>query len=185
MQNGVYPARYDRQFIGSLAGWRERVFTNDAGVPGLVVSQNGGGDFSVNISIGSAVIQGDDQPNQGMYLAMIDAVENLAVPSSPGGDPRIDLVCMRINDPQAGGPAGDNASFVVVQGTAAPAPVAPAVTGSAIPLAALARTSSESAILTAAITDVAPRGGFAIFGQVGTGAAPALMVPGDVYLRVS
>lgn len=185
MQNGVYPARYDRQFIGSLVGWRERVFTAPGTIPGLVVGQHAGGDFTVDISIGAAAIAGDDQPNQGMYLFLSDAVENLAVPATPPGDPRIDLVVARINDPQAGGPVGDNGSFVVVEGVPSVTPVAPAVPASAVALAQIARTSGESAILTAAITDVAPRSEYALFGTVGTGSPPAQMIPGDVYLRVS
>lgn len=185
MQNGVYPARYDRQFIGSLVGWRERVFTAEGTVPGLVVSQHGSGDFTVDVSVGAAVILGDDQPNQGMYLFITDAVENIAVPASPGGDPRIDLLVARINDPQAGGPAGDNGSFAFVTGTPSVTPAVPAVPASAVALATISRTSAESAILTAAITDAAPRSEYALFGTVGTGSPPASMIPGDVYFKVS
>lgn len=177
MQNPDYPARYDRQLIARCFGSRELVFD------GLVVSQNGGGDVSVNVSAGAVLVQGDDQVNQGMYLVVIDAVENVAMPAVPGADKRIDLVVVQVNDPQAGGAAGDDATLDVVQGTPAANPSPPATPDSAYVLAQVLRTAGDTAVLTAQITDVAARGVWPY--TVSTSAVPASLPPNYLYVRVS
>jgi hypothetical protein len=63
-------------------------------------------------------------------------------------------VWARVNDPNAGGPAGNNVTIIyVVSGDPDP--------DDAVKLADIARTTSESAILTAAITDRRPVGEWA------------------------
>lgn len=176
LQNGSYPARYDRQLVQRTFGGRELVFD------GLVVQQNGAGAVSVIVSVGSAVIQGDDQADQGMYLVVIDSAQTLAMPAVPGSTKRIDTVCLRINDPQAGGPVGDNATLVVIQGTVSATPVAPAVPTSAIPLANVLRTAGDAAVLTAQITDRQSRGVWPY--TVSTAAVPATLPPHYLYARV-
>lgn len=177
MQNNTYPARYDRRLIEKAFGGREIV------LDGLVVSQNGAGNVSVNISAGSAVIQGDDQTDQGMYLAINDAVFNLAMPAVPGSNKRIDRISFRVNDPQAGGPAGNSYSFVVTQGTVSATPVAPSTPTSAIRLVDVLRTAGDAAVLTAQLTDVASRGVYPY--TVGTAAAPAVLPQNYLYVRVA
>jgi hypothetical protein len=180
MQNGIYPARHDRQFIRRSFGNREIVFD------GLVVSQNGAGNVSVNISAGSATIQGDDQTDQGMYLPWNDATANLVMPAVPGSNKRIDLVSLRVNDPNAGGPAGDNFTFVVTQGAVNANPVAPTAPTSAIVLAQVLCTAGDAAVLAAQITDVAPRipSGSTWPYAVSTGAVPAALPPNFLFIKV-
>lgn len=175
LQNVDYSARYDRQLFSMLFGGVERV------ISGLVVSQHGAGDLSVDVSIGSAVINGDDQANQGMYPVLLDAVENVVMPAAPGSNSRIDVVYLRINDPNAGGPAGDDAEFGVEQGVAALSPSVPATPTSAIALARVLRTAGEGSVLTAAITDVAPRAQFP-FGY-GTSAPSGVGIPGHLFVQ--
>lgn len=151
MQNGSYPARYDRLGLKEIFGARELILR------GIVVSQTGSGALSVDISAGAATILGDDQTDQGLYLAVKDAVETLPVPAAPGANKRIDLIALRVNDPQAGGPVGNNFTFVVVQGTASATPVAPALPTSAIPVAQVLRTAGDAAVLASQITDVGVR----------------------------
>ncbi len=177
MQNGEYPAQYDRQLVQRAFGGREMVFD------GLGVTQNGAGAVSVVVSAGSCVVQGDDEDDQGMYLIVNDDPMTLSMPAVPGSNKRIDLISVRINDPQAGGPAGDNASLVVTQGTISATPAAPATPTSAIPIARVLRTAGDAAILTAQITDVAARGLWPY--TVATAAVPAQLPPNYLYVRVN
>lgn len=145
MQNNTYSARVHRQLTRSL--WSEGV------LEGLAVTQKAGGtNMSVDVAVGSAVIYGDDQVNQGAYLLITTGSENHVVAAAPGSNSRIDLVCYRINDPNAGGPAGNNSEIIVVQGTSAASPVAPAVPTSAIVLAEILVASGTAAITNSMIT---------------------------------
>lgn len=178
MQNGSYPARYDRLLIQRAFGDRELVLS------GLVVTQHGAGDLTVDISAGSATILGDDQTDQGMYLVWMDAVNNFTMPAAPGSNKRIDLISLRINDPQAGGPAGNNATWVATQGAVSATPVAPTNPTSAIAVMQVLRTAGDGAILTAQFTDVAARAGGWPY-QVGTASAPAKLPGNFVYFKVA
>lgn len=154
LQNGTYSARLDRIFADVL--FTEGVMRPGAG--DLLVTQRGAGaNNSVDIAAGYACITGDDTADQGNYLVRNTATVNLAATAAPVSNSRIDLVCVRINDPAAGGPAGDNAQFVYVAGTAAPSPVAPATPTSAIALARVLRTVGDTSVVTANITDVRPQ----------------------------
>lgn len=147
MQNNTYPARLDRLVLDML---------RDEGViSGLVVTQRGAGaNMSVDIGVGSAIIKGDDQAAQGSYMASTTVLENIAIGAAPGSNSRRDLICYRINDPNATGPAGNNASFVVVAGTAAASPTLPALPTSAIPLAEVLVSSGTVSITNALITSL-------------------------------
>jgi hypothetical protein len=80
-------------------------------------------------------------------------VTNVVFTPAPGSDSRIDLLVLQVNDPTAGGSAGDNATFVVVEGSVAGSPVPPAVPDTAIPLAEVLRTATDTSITDAMITD--------------------------------
>ncbi len=168
LQNGTYPARLDRAFIERVMHGAERVFD------GLEVTQDGAGSFNVEISAGAAAIVGDDTTFQGMYFVRVTQAETIAVPASPGTGTRTDSVILRVNDPQAGGAAGDNAVLEVIEGTAIP--------NTATLLATIARTNTEGAILTSAISDARPLGAYPY--GVGLGGPPAVGVEGDLYVQV-
>ncbi len=145
LQAGVYAARLDRHVIQEVFRSQNRV------IRGLQVVQRGAGaNFSVDITAGSGVVLGTTQPDQGAYLIRSTATDNFVVPATPATN-RTDSVWAKINDPNAGGAAGSNWDYVyVVSGAAAPA--------DAVKLADISRTTSESAILTSAITDRRPLG---------------------------
>lgn len=150
LQNGTYTARLDRIFSDVLL--TEGVIRPGAGA--LLVTQRGAGaNNSVDIAAGYAVITGDDTADQGNYLIRNDATVNLAATAAPVSNSRIDLVCVRINDPAAGGPPGDNATFVYITGVAAVSPVPPATPTSAIVLARVLRTVGDTQVVNANITD--------------------------------
>lgn len=168
MQAKTYPARLDRRFIEAVMRRQSRVFT------GLKVTQRGAGaNFSVDISIGDAVVIGNSQANQGGYYVASTAIENRTVPATPASN-RTDSVILKVRDPNAGGEAGDDWVIEAISGTTVPA--------NSILLASLARTPAEGAILNSAITDTAPRGEWAW--TVSTSAPTGRGVPGDLWVVV-
>lgn len=152
IQAKTYAARMDRHILDIL-------FTEGVRSPGSpdnelkVVQRAAGANMSVDVGIGYAFVDGDDQVDQGTYLVHVTVLENLAVTAAPGSNSRIDLVVLQINDPNAGGAAGDNAQLKVIAGTVAASPVVPAVPASAIPLAEITVATGQTSIVTANITD--------------------------------
>jgi hypothetical protein len=172
LQAGEYPARLDRHFIEEIMRGQNRVFR------GLVVSSRAGGaNFSVDVSAGTAVILGNSENFQGAYFVRSTAVYNIGsdplnpLPPTPAAS-RLDTVIAVVNDPQAGGEAGDNWALRVIEGTTIPQ--------NSIALATIARSSTEPSILPGAITDIAPRGEWAW--TVGTSAPTGRGIPGDLYI---
>ena len=150
LQNGSYSARMDRNLV-------DLFFTEGVLAPGA-------GDFevvetsplsnSVAIQAGRAVVTGDDEANQGKYLCVNETTLNLPLAAAPVADSRIDLIYLRVNDPVAGGPAGNNATIEVLAGTPSVTPVAPATPSTAIPLAEILRTVGDTFVDNSMITDV-------------------------------
>jgi microcystin-dependent protein len=181
LQNGTYSARLDRIFADVL--FTEGVM--QVGTGQLLVSQRGAGaNNSVDIAAGYACITGDDTADQGKYLVRNTAVVNLAASAAPVANSRIDLVCMRINDPAAGGPSGNNAQFVYVVGVAAGSPVPPATPTSAIALARVLRTVGDTSVVTANITDVRSQS-LTVFSNTLTNAGDLLSFDGANLTRVA
>lgn len=171
LQAGTYAARLDRHVIQELFRSKNRVLR------GLAVTQRAAGaNFTCDISAGSAVVLGTTQADQGAYLCRSTTLDTVTASATPAA-PRTDSVYLVINDPNAGGPAGSNFTFVWVNGgTAAPA--------DSILLATVARTTGESAILAAAITDQRPLGEWSW--TVGTQNPPTAKAPdGDLYVVVT
>lgn len=156
MQNGSYSGREDRQLLAAI--WDEGVL----GTVGLKVSPPSGGDdpMSVNVAVGKAVVAGDDQPNQGSYLVTVDALVNVPLSAAPGSNSRYDRIVLQVRDPDAGGPAGDDAIATVVTGIAASTPTVPAVPASAISLAVIGPIGvGKTSIITGDIADDRPWAG--------------------------
>ena len=171
LQAGTYPARLDRHVIQELFRSKGRVLR------GLAVTQRAAGaNFTVDVSAGSAVVVGTTQADQGSYLCRSTAVESVTATVTPASA-RTDSVYLTVQDPNAGGPAGN--AFIlqwVNGGVAAPA--------DSVLLATIARTTGESAILNAAITDMRPLGEWSW--TVGTANPPTTKAPdGDLYVVVS
>lgn len=149
MQNGSYSGREDRQLLAAM--WDEGIL----GVVGLKVSQHSpSADMSVDVSVGKAVVAGDDQPNQGNYLVSSDTVVTVPINPAPGSNSRYDRIILQVRDPDAGGPAGDDAIITVVTGTAAASPSIPALPASAISLGVIGPIGvGKTTIVTADIED--------------------------------
>lgn len=147
LQNVDYPARQDRIFADNI--WTEGIL----GASSLTVSQSSPTAMSVQVSAGVAVIQGDDQAAQGKYISRESApTTGVTIGAAPGSGTRYDLVVLRVRDPNATGPAGDNAIIQVVAGTPSSTPVDPAVPNSAIVLARV-RVPAGTGVITNALID--------------------------------
>jgi hypothetical protein len=153
LQGGTYSARQDRSLLDVI--FTEGVI--DPGGSALLVAERAiGANDTVDVAAGAAIITGDDEADQGKYYVRNTAVVNVAFTPAPGSDERIDLLVLQVNDPTAGGAAGDNAVFEVITGTVAETAVAPAVPDTAIPLAEVLRLSTDTTIINARITDRRP-----------------------------
>lgn len=151
MQNRAYSARLDRQLIS------DSFYEGARNLNSWVVTAGGG--MSVDVSIGEGYVDGDDQPNQGTYFVESDAIENVSVGAAPGADSRIDLLVLQIRDPNAGGPAGDDAVFEIVPGTPSGTPTVPALPLSALPIATILVAAGTATITNGMITRICPVAG--------------------------
>src|SRR5262245_33903456 len=145
MQNPPYSARADRQLI-------EAIWPNEGIVFGLEVTQRAAGaNLSVDVARGRGAILGEDQANQGNYLAGLPAVAN--VPIDPPAPPtRIDVTSLAVRDPAAGGPAGNIGVVGKAKGNpSATNPMPSAIPPTAIELARVTVNPGVSTITNAVI----------------------------------
>lgn len=152
LQTQEYSARADRFLTSYL--FTEGVTDVPAGE--LRVTQRAGGpEMSVDVAAGTAVIDGDDIPDQGAYLVRVTAAENVTIPAPPASNSRIDLVVLQVRDSTATGgePGLDGATLEIVPGTPAASPVAPATPDTALVLARVTVAAGALSILDANITD--------------------------------
>jgi len=158
------PARVDRMLIAQL--WDEGVLSAAA----LKVTQRAAGaNFSVDVAPGSIIITGDDQTNQGNYLAKCTALENVAISAAPGSNSRYDIVVVRHCDSNAGSvgtSAGQTTATLadftsgisVIAGTAAASPTVPAVPNTCALIAVIGPITSGTAAITNALIHDATTG---------------------------
>jgi hypothetical protein len=147
LQNGSHPAENDR--LTTQAIWKTTGIIN---ATDLQITQNGGGNMSVNVSSGYAAIVGTTQTNMGTYMAFNDASTNLTISTSSSSNPRIDLVVVTINDAYYTGTL-NNVLFQVIAGTPASSPTVPATPANSLALGQIAVGTSVTSILTANITN--------------------------------
>ena len=147
LQNGSHPAENDR--LTTKAIWQTTGIVNSTD---LQITQNGGGNMSVNVSSGWAAIVGTTQANMGVYMAYNDASTNLTIATASSSNPRIDLVVITINDAYYTGSL-NNVSFQVIAGTPAASPTVPATPANSLALGQIAVGTSVTSILTANITN--------------------------------
>lgn len=147
LQNGSHPAENDR--LTTKAIWKTTGIINPTD---LQITQNGGGNMSVNVSSGWAAIVGTTQANMGTYMAYNDASTNLTITTASPSNPRIDLVVITINDAYYTGSL-NNVSFQVIAGTPAASPTVPTTPANSIALGQVAVGAGVTSILTANITN--------------------------------
>jgi len=150
MQGGTYTAQQDR--INSRAA------SFDEGVQDRtsfkVTQRAAGANMTVDVSAGVAIVTGDDQAFQGNYDVLSDATVSVSGFVATSANTRYDVVGIQINDPNAGGAAGNNAVLTRVAGTQAASPVIPTIPNSFLPLAIIGPfTTSTTAITNSMIHD--------------------------------
>ena len=149
-QSGTYSARLDRQLIAALS-------TGGVVAPhegAFAVTERGAGaNFSVDVAPGRAVVPGTSQANQGSYVCVSTATENIEVPPAPGANARLDLVVLKVRDSQIAG-SDDDFMIELIEGVAAPDPVAPAVPDDGLPLAQILVESVDVSVTDGMITDL-------------------------------
>lgn len=150
LQGGTYTAQQDR--INSRAA------AFDEGVADRLafkVSQRAAGaNLTVDVAAGTAIVTGDDQAFQGNYDVFSDAAGSVSGFVATSANTRYDLVGIQINDPNAGGAAGNNAVLTRVAGTQAASPTIPNIPNSFLPLAIIGPfTTTTTAITNSMIHD--------------------------------
>lgn len=147
LQNGSHPAENDR--LTTQALWATTGIIKDTS---LAVTQNSPAGMSVRVAAGWAAIVGTTQANMGTYVGYNDDTVVLGVTTADPTNPRIDRVCMTVNDAYYTGSL-NNVVLQVVAGTPAGSPVAPATPANSISLATVAVAAGATALTTANITD--------------------------------
>lgn len=147
LQNGSHPAENDR--LTTQALWAT---TGIIKADSLAVTQNSPAGLSVLVSSGWAAIVGTVQANMGTYVGFNDATVTLSVNTADPTNPRIDLVCMTVQDAYYTGSL-NNVILQVVAGTPASSPVAPTLPDNSISLATVAVGAGATALTNANITD--------------------------------
>lgn len=147
LQNGSHPAENDR--LTTQALWAT---TGIIAPSSLAVTENAPANMSVNVASGWAAIVGTIQPNMGTYVAYNDGTVNLSIAAANPTNPRIDVVCVTVNDSYYTGVA-DNVVLQVITGTPASSPVIPTIPANSIALANVAVAAGALSITTANISD--------------------------------
>jgi hypothetical protein len=147
LQNGSHPAENDR--LTTQALWATTGIIKDTS---LAITQNTPPGMSIVVASGWAAIVGTTQSNMGTYVGYNDASTVLTVTTANPTNPRIDRVCMTVQDAYYTGSLND-VILQVVAGTPAGSPVAPATPANSISLATIAVGAGATSITTANITD--------------------------------
>lgn len=150
LQNIDYAARLDRGLI--------EAFGTEGVITGMKVTQRAAGaNYSVDVAVGTCIVQGDNQSNQGSYFVRHTTVDNKAVNSPPASGSRIDLICIQVLDTQAGAVTAVGDTYPVqvkyVAGTSGASPVAPSAPVSALVLAQVTVAAGQASVTNANITD--------------------------------
>lgn len=147
LQNGSHPAENDR--LTTQALWATTGIINPTS---LLVTASTPANMSINIDAGWAAVVGTIQPNMGTYVAYNDGTVNIPITTASPTNPRIDLVCLTVQDSYYTGSA-DDVILQVVAGTPASSPVAPSLPANSISLATVAVAAGALSITNANITD--------------------------------
>jgi hypothetical protein len=147
LQNGSHPAENDR--LTTQALWAT---TGIISPSSLAVTASSPANMSINIAAGWAAVVGTIQPNMGTYVAYNDGTVNIAITTANPTNPRIDRVCLTIQDSYYTGLA-DDVILQVIAGTPASSPVAPALPANSISLATVAVAAGALSITNGNITD--------------------------------
>jgi len=148
LQNGSHPAENDRLTMQALYST-----TGIIGSTSLAVTQSATPGMSVLIASGWAAIVGTTQANMGVYTSYNDASVTASIATANATNPRIDLVCLTVNDAYYTG-STNNIVVNVVTGTPASSPAVPSTPANSIALAQVYVGAAVTSITNSNITDV-------------------------------
>lgn len=157
-QGGTYTARADRLHLGSLTrfgGVQNATNANNATPVGdLAVTTTGAGNGSVSVAAGHVWLKGAS--GYGAYYAYNDAASTVGpLSANASGNPRLDLIVVRVSDTGVGAPT---VAFAVLTGTPAATPAAPTPTVSSttveVPLASVYVANGFTTSTTIAAGDI-------------------------------
>lgn len=121
----------------------------------LAVSQNGGGNMSVNVASGVAYVRGTENVYQGGYWVLNDATVNLAVATSDPTNARTDSVYIAIRDAFYSGVNNDSVLTVATGNPATPT-TPPTLPVNSLELYRINVRAATTSILTSDLTDRRP-----------------------------
>ncbi|GAA2141626.1 hypothetical protein GCM10009760_25990 [Kitasatospora kazusensis] len=159
MQNGSYTAETDRLLLSSLFASNGTFLARSGVLAGggeMAVTAQSTPNMTVAVATGQCVVQGTMTATQGDYVVTADSAFNLTVATADATNPRIDLVCVVVQDSFYSG-ATDAASVQIITGAAAPTPTAPAPPGNSCTLAQITVPAGATTITAAVIADVRQR----------------------------
>lgn len=143
---------------GDFAHLTNDVIGNEGIVNGLEVSEHSPANMSVDVSAGTCyVLNNGWAANSGdikYWRVVSDTVENVSIDSNSSGNPRIDIIVVKIDNTVAPNDEATNVATVeVVKGTPASSPSAPATPSNALLLAEVYVADGATSITNADITD--------------------------------
>jgi hypothetical protein len=155
LQNGSHSAAIFRQAVSS-------VVPNTGGIVqagDLAVTQTGTPSMGVVVGVGRAWVPGTNVANfsgttyssQAQYFALNDAPVTLTIASADPTNPRIDIVCLTVNDSNYSG-STNSAVLQVITGTPAASPAAPAAPANSMVLANVSVAANATSVVNANIT---------------------------------
>jgi hypothetical protein len=160
LQTKQYPAKTDRFTLEEVALGERVMGRNDL----MVVQRGAGANMSVDVLAGAAWVQGDSIARQGLYHVVNDATTNVSITAADPTNPRLDTVCLKVNDSTDGGDGSDTPTFTVVAGTPTAGATldnrngAGALPATAIHLADVLVATSDTSITNAEIRSRRPLG---------------------------
>lgn len=149
LQNGSHPAENDRLTTTGVI-WRSK---GVADYGSFRVSQSGTPAMTVSVAAGHALVQGTQTASQGLYIIYNDAATTVAISTASPTLPRIDRICLTVQDSFYGGTANNQVILQAIAGTPNASPVAPAEPANSITLALVAVAANTTAIVDGNITD--------------------------------
>ena len=147
LQNASHPAENDR--LTTQALWATTGIINPAS---CAVTANSPAAMNVYVADGWVAIVGTTQADMGTYVAYNDASVLLTITTANPTNPRIDLICVTVNDAYYSG-STNNVVFQVIAGTPSATPVAPALPANSISLATVYVAAGVTSITSGNITD--------------------------------
>ena len=149
LQNGSHPAENDR-LTTTGAIWNVKGI---ADYGSYKVSQSGTPAMTVSVAAGHALVEGTQTATQGLYIAYNDAAVTVAVTTASPTLPRVDRLCLTVQDAFYGGTANNQIILQVIAGTPNVTPVAPAEPVNSLTLATIAIAANQTTVVNGNITD--------------------------------